>query len=387
VRKYLYLLLALVMALASVTCVSCGTPRFPADIETKLDKLLSVLMEQNGIPGAVAGVWVPGRGTWVKAAGEADIDAGTPEQADNRFRIGSITKAFTATVVLQLADEGKLSLDDVLDQYIEGFEYGDRTTIRQICNHTSGVFAYDDTPGFTEDSVNSPGRKWSTTELLDMARAGEPSFPPGEGWRYSNSNYLLLGLIAEQVTGRDLAGEIERRIAGPLGLSATVLPKGTGLGRPQSHGYVLWDGRWGKPDTDELDDVTYMNPSWAWAAGAMVSDLEDLRVWAKALATGELLSDEMQKERLRWVDVPGAEVIEAKYGLGIYSMGGLIGHDGMLWGYNSAMFYYPEQDATIIVLFNRGMDQKDGEWVSPADPFVMGAAALLFPGEMPWDQR
>jgi len=118
----------------------------------------------------------------------------------------------------------------------------------------------------------------------------------------------------------------------------------------------------------------------------MVSDLEDLHVWAKALATGELLSTAMQKERLEWVKVPGAEVIDAKYGLGIYSMGDLVGHDGMLWGYNSAMYYYPEEDSTIVVLFNRSMDQKDGQWVSPADPFSMGAAAILFPGKMPWDK-
>ena len=118
----------------------------------------------------------------------------------------------------------------------------------------------------------------------------------------------------------------------------------------------------------------------------MVSDLEDLRVWAKALATGELLSEEMQEERLTWVDVPGAETLEMKYGLGILSMGGMLGHDGMLWGYNTGMLYYPEKDATIVVLFNRAMDQQDGEWVTYDLPYTMAAASILFPGEMPWDE-
>jgi D-alanyl-D-alanine carboxypeptidase len=378
---------AAVMVVMAIFCGSCGAGRFPVSVEKKLDRLLSVMMEQYQIPGAVAGAWVPGRGAWVKSAGKADVRAGTGEQADLRFRIGSITKTFTATVILQLVEEGKLSLGDKLEKYVKGFKYGDQMTVRQMCNNTSGVFAYDDAPGFTEKNLAEPQRRWSPEELIAIARTGKPYFPPGTNWRYCNTNFVLLGFIAQKVTGTSLAAEIDRRIIKPLGLSATLLPGGSSLGGAHSHGYVQWAGRWGKPDTRMLDDVTYMNPSWGWAAGAMISNLEDLHTWAKALATGKLLSKEMQKERLTWVDIPGGEVIQAKYGLGIYSMGGLIGHDGMLWGYNSGMYYYPEEDATIVILFNRAMDQKDGEWVSPDLPYTMGAAAVLFPGQMPWDKK
>lgn len=385
-RSLTALLLAAATAFAVLTSCSCGTQKFSPEIEQKLDRLLSVMMEQNGIPGAVAGIWVPGEGAWVSAKGKADVKAGSPVEADYRFRIGSITKTFTATVILQLADEGKLSLDDRLDTYVSGFPNGDQITIRQLCNNTSGVFAYDDAPGFVETTLAEPERQWSPEELLDLARAGQPYFAPGQDWRYCNTNFVILGVIAEKVTGNGLEEEIRQRIIEPLGLSATIFPEGSELGRPHSSGYVVWAGRWGRPDNGELDDVTYMNPSWGWAAGAIVSNLEDLHTWARALATGELLSEKMQKERLTWVNVPGGEAIGAKYGLGIFSMGDLVGHDGMLWGYNSGMYYYPEKDATIVVLFNRGMDQKDGEWVSPADPFSMAAASILFPGKMPWDK-
>ncbi len=382
------LLLVGAMVAAALACGSCGSPRFARDVEEKLDRLLAVTMEQNGIPGAVAGVWVPGKGTWVKAAGKADVKTAEDVKDNYRFRIGSITKPFSVTVILQLVEEGKLGLENKLDKYIKGFKYGDKITIRQLCNHTSGVFAYDDAPGFLEASISEPHRNWSPDELIDLARTGEPSFPPGQGWKYSNSNTVLLGVIAEQVTGNDLATEIKSRVAQPLGLSATFLPKGSEIGKPRSQGYVQWAGRWGKPDTDALDDVTSWNTSWAWAAGAMVSSLEDLHVFAKALATGDkLLSKDMQKERLRWVKVPGAEALDCRYGLGIFAMGDLLGHDGMVWGYNSAVYYYPEEDATFAILFNRGMDQKDGQWVSPADPFAMGAASIVFPGKMIWDRK
>jgi len=393
--KFVVFVLAAVLASMLLTCSSCKESQLetvpqaelPSGVTDKLDRLVSALMEQNNIPGAIAGVWVNGEGAWIKAAGIADLQEGTAEQADLHFRIGSITKTFTATVILQLVDEGKLSLGDKLEEYVGGFKYGDQITILQLCNNTSGIFNYGDAPGLVEENVSHPQRHWSPEELIDLASSGEPSFPPGTGWKYSNSNFLLLGVIIEQVTGNDLGSEIEARITQPLGLDSTFLPADCEFGGPHSHGYVQWDGRWGKTEPAGLDDVTYWDPSHAWAAGGMISTLEDLRVWAKALATGELLSEEMQRERLAWVQMPGGESLDMKYGMGIFSMGGLIGHDGMLWGYNTGMYYYPEHDATIVVFFNRAMDQKDGEWVAYDIPFTMAAASILFPGEMPWDTQ
>lgn len=372
-------------AVIALTCASCGSADFSEETKLRLDQLLNYIMEENNIPGAVAGIWAS-NGTWIRTKGKAVVQTGAPERTSYRFRIGSITKTFTATVILQLADEKKLSLDDKLEKYVKGFRYGDRITVRMLCNNTSGVFPYDDTPGFTETNITQPERQWSPQELVDLAKAGEPSFLPGTNWKYSNSNFVLLGVIAETVTGKDLSSEIDRRIVKPLGLTATFLPKAAEFRGAHSNGYVTWAGRWGMPSTEEFSDVTDMNPSWGWAAGAMISRLEDLRVWAKALATGKLLSKEMQKERLTWVDIPGGDSIEAQYGLGIYAMGGLIGHDGMIWGYNTAVFYYPPEDTTFVVLFNKGMDQKNGEWVSPDLPFILGASAVVLPGKMPWDQ-
>lgn len=382
-----FIVLAMVTALVTVSFVcGCGDSQLPEKTVTRLDKLLSVVMEQNGIPGAVAGVWIPDSGTWIKTAGKSNVETGEKQKTGLRFRIGSITKTFTATVVLQLAEDGKLSLDDKLEKYVKGFKYGDQITVRQLCNNTSGIYSYDDSPGFIEETINNWERQWKPEELVALAKTGEPYFEPGTNWRYCNTNYVILGVIIEKVTGKSAASEIKNRIVEPLGLNNTFLPEGSSLGGPHSNGYVVWAGRWGKPDDGELADVTSMNPSWAWTAGAMVSNLEDLHKWSKALATGSLLSKKMQDERLAWVDCPGGETIGARYGLGIFSLGGLIGHDGMLWGYNCGMYYYPAEDATIVVLFNRAMDQQDGEWVSPDLPFTIGAASILFPGRFPWDK-
>lgn len=386
-KRMLALFLAAYLAALAFTCASCGETGLPQGTTKKMDTLLKKIMDQYKIPGAIAGAWIPGSGSWTKAVGESDVKKSTAEKLDLRFRIGSITKTFVTTVVLQLVDEKKLSLDDKLDKYVKGFKYGDEITIRQLANNTSGVFAYDDTPGFTETMVHEPQKRWKPEQLVDLARAGQPNFAPGTSWKYSNSNFVLQGVIVEKITGKSLKDEIQTRIVKPLGLKSTFLPVGSELDGPHSHGYVVWDGRFGMPATKDLDDVTYWDTSWAWAAGAMVSDMQDLHKWAKALATGQLLSKAAQKERLTWVDIPGAEALDMKYGLGILYFGGLIGHDGMLWGYNTAMYYYPEEDATIVVMFNRAMDQVNGEWISYDLPYTMAASAILFPGKMPWDKK
>ncbi len=381
----------MVLLLATaLTCSSCGGEQpFASATVKKLNQLVDAIMKQANIPGVVVGVWVPGEGAWVEAKGKADVETGEEMGTDYKFRIGSITKTFTATVVLQLVDEGRIGLDDPVSKYLEGIRRGEDMTVRQLLNHTSGMYSHDEGENeavFNAAIVAEPGRDWDPEEFMDMGpRSNDPFFEPGTEWRYSNGAYMALGLIVEKVTGDTLEEQIEEKIIDPLGLENTSLPDTAEITPPFAHGYTTWTGAWEEKNRDRLIDWTELGPGWAWAAGGMVSDMEDMKTWAKALATGELLSEKTQEERLEWIDVPGGETLGAKYGLGIYYLGGLIGHDGDPLAYNCATYYYPEQDATIVVMYNKGMNEVDGQYFSADMPTVMGIATLTMPDEnWPW---
>ncbi len=371
-RHLLTFVLAALISLTLLACSSCGNASFPEAVEKNLDELTTRVMDKHDIPGMVIGVWVPGEGTWVKAKGEADIQTGRPMEQSDKFRIGSITKSFTTTLILQLVDDGMLSLDDKLEKYVSGIPGGDKITVRQLCNNTSGLFEYGDDEDLVNTLATDPQKKWTPRELVDVAISHEPYFPPGEGWHYSNTNFILLGMIIEKVTGKKLADEYQTRIFDELGLDNTSFSDTSEMTGDYSHGYAY------EEDDKELVDFTeYLDPSIHWAAGAIVSNLDDLKVWAKALAGGELISDAMHKEQLTWVDIPGEEGI-SKYGLGIFDIGGLTGHNGQTPGYQSSMFYLPKKDATIIVLLNSVSEQNLDLQVT------MAIAEEVFPDEVSW---
>lgn len=328
-------------------------------------------MSANDIPGAVVGIWVPGEGTLILEKGEADIGTGRAVKQTDQFRIGSNTKTFTNTVLLQLVDEGKVSLDDTLDRYFPDVPNSNNVTIRELCNMTSGLANYTDDDGLQEAMENNPFRKWEPRELVDIAISLDPYFPPGQGFHYSNTNTVLLGIIIEQVTGNDVGAEIRERIIEPLGLESTTFPTGPDMTGEYSRGYYADE------DSGELVDVTNAyDPSWAWTAGAMVSELTDMKTWVKALVSGELLSSSTQDERLNWTDA-NLEDVPLKYGLGIMSVSGLLGHAGDLPGFSSAVFYLPSKDATIVVWLNK----EPGDKAAIALRLMMSIAEILFPDE------
>ena len=372
-RHVLTFVLATFLALTLLACSSCGSASFPEAIEKNLDEMTSKVMEKYKIPGMVVLVCVPGEGTWVKAKGESDIKTGQPMKPDDKFRIGSNTKTFTTTLILQLVDDGLLSLDDNLEKYISGVPNGDRITIRQLCNNTSGLFEYGEDNDLVNTLAAEPRKKWTPRELVDVAISHEPYFPPGEGYHYSNTNFILQGMIIEKITGNTLADEYQARIFDELSLDNTSFPDTPEMTGDYSHGYG-----YEQEGDEELGEFTeYLDPSIHWAAGAIISNLDDLKVWAKALAEGELISDAMQKERLTWIDLPGEEGL-TRYGLGIFYLGGLIGHNGQTPGYECSVFYLPKKDATIIVLLNSVAEQS-------ADlQLTMAIAEEVFPDEVSW---
>lgn len=331
-------LLAPSSGIAATTQAKHTEPAFAA----KLRPLLEAELERLGVPGAVVHATVPGQGRWTAGLGISDVTTGAPMRVDSHLRIGSITKTLTATVILQLVDRGKIGLDDPVSRYLSGVPNGANITIRQLLNMTSGLHNY--TAGLFPQLRPNAHRVWDPDELLAISFSNPPYFPPGEGWEYSNTNYILLGQIIERLTHRPVEQALKDYVLTPLGMRHTLLPPRTSASIPNPHprGYTWWS------ETEPLLDSTNWNPSWAWTAGSAISTAGDLRIWAKALAKGWLLSRETQRERLTWITLDET----LRYALGIADFDGLVGHNGALPGFESFMGYEPNQRITIIVLTN-----------------------------------
>jgi len=332
-----------------------------------LKLLLNSKVEQTfmdlKIPGAIVGVWKGDSDSYIKTFGVSDIVTNTPIRTDDHMRIGSITKTFTGTVLLQLVDENKIKLSDKLSEYFPDFPNGGNITVEMLGKMTSGIYNYSENENFENTLMNNLDTTFNPGELIDIAKAHAPYFPPGEGFHYSNSNTVLLGLIIEKITGNSLTSEIQNRIFTPLGMNS-LFAADTYFPDPKSNGYIYMDSLQLNPT-----DVTNQDPTWAWAAGAVISTLADVYKYAKKLATGELISNKAQDERLKWgktfIPETGAWKGEKlNYGFAIADFNGAIGHNGGIPGYNSFMGYLPEQDVTIIVLCNM-QDNRAG--VGPAD--------------------
>ena len=199
--------------LFGVTCSdeSIHPPEFTPELKQTLNRLLDERMEKHNIPGAVVGIWVPERGTWLKAKGKADIEGDVDMSLTNTFRIGSISKTFNVTIILQLVDEDFLSLEDTLDEYVPWVPNSKNITIRQLCNNTSGLFNYGEDHDLNMEYVNSDFLKHYTPEdLVRVAIDHDPYFPPGKGFHYSNTNFVLLGMIIEMITGNTYEDELKK---------------------------------------------------------------------------------------------------------------------------------------------------------------------------------
>ena len=279
-----------------------AAPAAPARAD-KLDRALSRLTRE-GAPGAVVLVR---RGTHTRrvARGYADRATRRPMRAGDRFRIGSLTKTFTATVVLRLAGEGRLSLDDSVERWLPGLvPGGERITVRELLNHTSGLFNYTEDERVLEGLLSDRLRAWSPRELVAIATAHPPTFAPGARWAYSNTGYIVLGLIAETADGRPLATQLQTRIFAPLKLRHTSFDSEPQIAGRYAHGYF------GFP---RPRDVSVLNPTGAWAAGAMVSTAADVGRFYRAQLRGRLLRPKEMRAMTTTVPiVPGAG-----YGLGI----------------------------------------------------------------------
>lgn len=354
-------------AAQDASSVAASGEAFTAEEQLDLARIVDAGLAQTSTPGALVGVWYPGRGEWTHAAGIGDLTTAAPVTLDDHVRIASITKTFTATVVLRLVDEGALGLDDPLERYVPGIPNGDLITLRQVLGMTAGIFDFVGDPAIAAAYDRDPLMPFAPEQAIGIIRRYPADFEPGAQVRYSNSNYVLLGLIIERVTGQTAAAAITDRVIAPLGLANTSFPDTPEMPEPYAHGYN------GAASGDPLRDATRSNPAVPWTAGAMVSTLADLRTWAEALAGGTLLSEATQRERLTWGSFPG-EGLDVRYGLGVMQVNGLVGHNGGIPGYSSWMVHAPEEGATIVVVTNRA-----AEVGGTADPIFIGIAQRLFP--------
>ncbi|OFD04587.1 serine hydrolase domain-containing protein [Bacillus wiedmannii] len=274
---------------------------------TSIEQVIDKAADVKDIPGVIVTV-KNGGASWAYASGEGNIERNHKVDADSTFRIGSTTKTFVATVVLQLAGEKKLSLDDTVEKWLPGLIKGkgydgSKITIRQLLNHTSGIADYL-TPDLKEKLIENPSENYTAEQLISRALQLEPV----KGWSYSNTNMVIIGLIIQKVTGESYAEQIQKRIIDPLSLKETVLP-GSSMDIPKKNarGYLNMG--------DKLVDITLFNPSFANASGEMISTGEDMTTFFRALLGGKLLTPEIQKEMMtHTVDTP-----LGKYGLGIHA--------------------------------------------------------------------
>lgn len=318
--------------------------------EASIVSLMNNTQADIKAPGWMASIWTPEE-SYVMAMGLADKDALLPLESDALIRIGSITKTFVATLTLILCDEGVLDLEDKLQLYYPEFPQSDQISIQHLLMHTSGIVTWDENDDIRMSIYNGTG-DWDIDKLIVWAEEQDLHSDPGQEFHYSNIGYFLLGKIIEDAAGSTVADAIKNRISIPLGLNNTFLadvpnpPGETIHGYDESSGTVL--DITGTPAADAI------NFELAWTSGGMFSTLEDLRIWASALAKGDLLSDSLHQLQMP-VLVPPSDhnPYWSGYGMGVSQTDVWIGHSGAISGYICNMNYNVEGNTTLITFFNK----------------------------------
>jgi D-alanyl-D-alanine carboxypeptidase len=360
------------LLVAVLAVMNPSSPRHDA-VQQVLDQAVA-----GGLPGIAAEVAMSRDRAWFGTAGVADLTTGRSRRPADRFRIGSTTKTFVATVVLQLVAEHKLGLDDPVERWLPGLVRDGRlVTIRELLGQTSGIFDYQGDPVLQQQSVGTAFLvhrfdQYTPERLVQIAMANPSPFAPGTSWGYSNTNYILLGLVIERITGRSLAHEIALRIARPLGLTGTYLPVETSIRGPHGRAY----SKLFLPDPTPVYDVTELSPSWSWAAGGLISTVGDLTRFFGALLAGRLLPPAEQRAMFTTRATIGW-IPNTTYGLGMSSITLSCGR--VVWGMGGAIsgsfsYTYGTRDGRAMLAIN-----VNGDWNNPIGTFTQALEAQFCP--------
>ena len=320
-------------------------------------------------PGATVGVVLADGTSFSVATGYSDLTSKAPMKITDRMLAGSVGKTFAAAVALQLVHEGKLGLDDPVEKYLGGQPWFSRLpnhkaiTVRQLMNHTSGLVRYEFKDTFTGDLTANPSKTWKPEELLAYLFDEKAPFEAGKGWDYSDTNYIVLGMIIEKVTGREFYDEAERRLLKPLKLRDTIPQDGPVL-KKVVQGYAGAGNPFGGSDEMIRNGKFVINPQFEWTGGGFASTSLDLARWAKLMYEGKAYSPTLLPQVLDGVPAPMLGR-EAKYGLGVIirqtAAGRAFGHSGFFPGYMTDMMYFPEHKFAVAVQVNTSVPKDLGK--------------------------
>lgn len=338
-------------------------------LQTALQLKLNEWHKAGSFPGATLGVVLANGESFSLAVGFSDRDKRTPMKSTDRMLAGSVGKTFAAATALQLVQEGKVGLDDRIEKYLGSEPWFSRLpnakdiTVRHLMNHSSGLVRYEFKEQFTKDLTANPDKVWKPAELVAYLLDEKPPFEAGKGWDYSDTNYIVLGMIVEKVTGRKFYDEANRRLLKPLKLTNTIPQDGPRL-KGVVQGYAGPNNPFGGTDAMIVDGKFAINPQFEWTGGGYASTAGDLARWAGIIYEGKAFSPSLLPQVLDGVSAPMLGR-ETKYGLGVIirktSLGTSYGHSGFFPGYMTDMMYFPEHKVAVAVQVNTSVGRSLGK--------------------------
>lgn len=361
----------LVCLLSSVVVCAQTTTNKTA-LESALQLKLEEWHKAGSFPGATLGVALPNGQSFGLAVGVSDRDTKMPMKPTDRLLAGSVGKTFAAATALQLVKEGKINLDDKIEKYLGRERWFTRLpnakdiTVRQLMNHTSGLVRYEFKQQFTKDLTANPEKVWKPEELLAYLFDSKAPFEAGKGWDYSDTNYIVLGMIIEKVTGKRFYDEANKRLIKPLKLTNTIPQDGPRL-KGVVEGYAGPNNPFGNTDAMIVNGKFAINPQFEWTGGGYASTSQDLARWARMFYEGKAFSRELLPQVINGVDAPRLGR-ETKYGLAAIirqtTAGTSYGHSGFFPGYMTDMMYFPEHKIALAVQVNTSVGRNLGKPLS-----------------------
>jgi len=349
--------------------VAAPSGEMSQELQARLQSVLDAFHSGGTFPGASAAISMPGGNVIALTAGEADTIRHIPMTPEGRMLQGSVGKTYFAALAMQLIGEGRLALEAPVSQYLGHYDWYDRipnaegVTVRHLMTHTSGVMRYEFKEAFTTDLTAQPAKHWQPEELISYVLDEDASFPAGEGWEYSDTNFILLAMIMEGITGQPCYDLIQELFLDPLGLENTV-PSDSRTIPGLIQGYAGPDNPFGGTDEVLLPDGRFViNPQFEWAGGGFASTPSDLAEWARALYTGQAFDSSLLPLMLE--GVPARLGPGSRYGLGVIltdtPAGPAQGHSGFFPGYLTEMAYFPDLDVAVALQVNTSVGRALGK--------------------------